>query len=106
MCCGAGLKKAAQTLSLTNALFSPLFPAGDNACLMNYAGDRLVLRIGRACVQLTRGESMSFDVQVVNPLIALIAGILILLMPRLLNYVVAIYLIVIGVLGLAHHFNV
>lgn len=29
----------------------------------------------------------------------------ILLMPRLLNYVVAIYLIVVGVLGLAHHFN-
>jgi hypothetical protein len=53
-----------------------------------------------------KGGSMSFDVQVVNPLIALIAGILILLMPRLLNYVVAIYLIVIGVLGLAHHFNV
>jgi hypothetical protein len=51
------------------------------------------------------GEPMSFDVQVVNPLIALIAGILILLMPRLLNYVVAIYLIVVGVLGLAHHFN-
>jgi len=48
---------------------------------------------------------MSLDVQVVNPLIALIAGILILLMPRLLNYVVAIYLIVIGVLGLAPHFN-
>jgi hypothetical protein len=46
---------------------------------------------------------MSLDVQVVNPLIALIAGLLILLMPRLLNYVVAIYLIVIGVLG--HHFN-
>ena len=41
----------------------------------------------------------------VNPLIALIAGLLILLMPRLLNYVVAIYLSVIGVLGLAHHFN-
>ena len=48
---------------------------------------------------------MSLDVQVVNPLIALIAGLLILLMPRLLNYVVAIYLIAIGVLGLAHHFN-
>jgi DUF3096 family protein len=48
---------------------------------------------------------MSLDVQVVNPLIALIAGILILLMPRLLNYVVAIYLIAIGVLGLAHHLN-
>jgi hypothetical protein len=34
------------------------------------------------------------------PLVALIAGILILLMPRLLNYIVAIYLIIIGVVGL------
>jgi threonine/homoserine efflux transporter RhtA len=34
------------------------------------------------------------------PLVALIAGILILVQPRLLNYIVAIYLIVIGVLGL------
>lgn len=34
------------------------------------------------------------------PLIALIAGILILAMPRLLNYIVAIYLIVIGLIGL------
>lgn len=34
------------------------------------------------------------------PLIALIAGILILVMPRLLNFIVAIYLIVIGVIGL------
>jgi hypothetical protein len=35
-----------------------------------------------------------------QPLIALIAGILILLSPRLLNYIVAIYLIVVGVIGL------
>jgi Protein of unknown function (DUF3096). len=35
-----------------------------------------------------------------EPVVALVAGILILLMPRLLNYVVAIYLIVIGILGL------
>ena len=35
-----------------------------------------------------------------GPVIALIAGILILVMPRLLNYIVAIYLIVIGLLGL------
>ena len=35
-----------------------------------------------------------------GPLIALIAGILILVMPRLLNFIVAIYLIAIGVLGL------
>ncbi|MEN9320447.1 MAG: hypothetical protein RL039_260 [Pseudomonadota bacterium] len=35
-----------------------------------------------------------------TPLISLLAGILILAMPRLLNYIVAIYLIVIGVVGL------
>jgi hypothetical protein len=35
-----------------------------------------------------------------SPLIALIAGILILIMPRLLNYIVAIYLIIIGLIGL------
>jgi hypothetical protein len=48
---------------------------------------------------------MSLDIQVVSPLVALLAGILILLMPRLLNYVVAIYLIVIGIMGLAPHFQ-
>ena len=36
----------------------------------------------------------------VAPLISLIAGIVILLVPRVLNYVIAIYLIVIGLLGL------
>jgi len=36
----------------------------------------------------------------VHPVVALIAGVLILAMPRLLNYIVAVYLIVIGILGL------
>ena len=36
----------------------------------------------------------------IQPLVALIAGILILVVPRLLNYIVAIYLILIGVFGL------
>lgn len=35
-----------------------------------------------------------------GPLAALIAGILILIVPRLLNYIVAIYLIIIGIIGL------
>ena len=35
-----------------------------------------------------------------GPLIALIAGILILIVPRLLNYIVAVYLILIGIIGL------
>jgi hypothetical protein len=42
----------------------------------------------------------------IAPVAALLAGILILIMPRLLNYIVAIYLIVVGLLGLnsIHHF--
>ena len=40
------------------------------------------------------------DVIIIQPLIALIAGILILLVPRILNYVVAIYLILVGLIGL------
>ncbi len=36
----------------------------------------------------------------VQPVIALIAGILILLIPRLLNYIVAVYLILFGIIGL------
>jgi hypothetical protein len=35
-----------------------------------------------------------------GPLVSLLAGILILVMPKLLNYIVAIYLIVIGLIGL------
>jgi hypothetical protein len=37
-----------------------------------------------------------------QPVVALIAGVTILMVPRLLNYIVAIYLIIIGVLGLLH----
>lgn len=35
-----------------------------------------------------------------EPILALLAGILILVMPRLLNYIVALYLILIGLIGL------
>lgn len=43
---------------------------------------------------------MVFNVGHIEPAIALLAGILILVIPRLLNYIVAIYLIVAGLLGL------
>ena len=43
---------------------------------------------------------MSISVYPLQPISALIAGILILIMPKLLNYIVAIYLILIGILGL------
>jgi hypothetical protein len=49
---------------------------------------------------------MTLTVAHLTPLVALIAGILILIIPRLLNFVVAIYLIIIGLVGLnnIHHF--
>ena len=43
---------------------------------------------------------MTISIGHLQPIVAILAGILILLVPRLLNYIVAIYLIVIGVLGL------
>ncbi len=42
---------------------------------------------------------MTFHFQLM-PLLALIAGILILIMPKLLNFIVAIYLIIFGIVGL------
>ncbi|MET0632106.1 MAG: DUF3096 domain-containing protein [Xanthobacteraceae bacterium] len=49
---------------------------------------------------------MTITVAHITPLVALIAGVLILIFPRLLNFVVAIYLIIIGLIGLnnIHHF--
>jgi hypothetical protein len=43
---------------------------------------------------------MTIGISHLQPVVALIAGILILLVPRLLNYIVALYLILIGILGL------
>jgi hypothetical protein len=49
---------------------------------------------------------MALTVGHITPLVSLIAGILILIVPRLLNYIVAIYLIVVGLIGLnaIYHF--
>ena len=43
---------------------------------------------------------MTLSIAHLQPLVALIAGVLILLVPRILNYVVAIYLIIVGIIGL------
>jgi len=43
---------------------------------------------------------MTIGITHLQPIVSLIAGVLILVMPRLLNYIVAIYLIVSGVIGL------
>jgi hypothetical protein len=46
---------------------------------------------------------MHLDIVTLQPLIALVFGILILIVPRILNYLIAIYLILIGILGLFPH---
>jgi hypothetical protein len=53
-----------------------------------------------------RENAMTLSIAHITPLAALIAGILILIMPRLLNFIVAIYLIIVGLVGLnaIHHF--
>ncbi|MCK9908942.1 DUF3096 domain-containing protein [Microbacteriaceae bacterium K1510] len=43
---------------------------------------------------------MVIGVSHLQPVVALVAGILILLVPRLLNYIVALYLIFVGIMGL------
>jgi hypothetical protein len=54
----------------------------------------------------SRSSKMTLTVAHLTPLVALIAGILILIIPRLLNFIVAIYLIVTGLIGLnaIYHF--
>ena len=47
-----------------------------------------------------RGSALTISVATLSPAVALIAGFLILLIPRLLNFIVAIYLIVIGLIGI------
>jgi hypothetical protein len=47
--------------------------------------------------------TVTFNMSLLQPIVALIAGILILFIPRILNFVVAIYLILVGVMGLWPH---
>ncbi len=43
---------------------------------------------------------MTLSIAHLQPIVALVAGVLILLVPRILNYIVAIYLIIVGIIGL------
>ena len=48
----------------------------------------------------SRGGGVTIHYAFAGPFLALIAGILILIVPRMLNYVVAIYLILVGLIGI------
>ncbi len=47
-----------------------------------------------------KGRAMTISISHLQPIIAILAGILILIAPRLLNFIVAVYLIAVGVIGL------
>jgi hypothetical protein len=47
--------------------------------------------------------TFTLNAAMLQPIVALLAGILILLIPRILNFIVAIYLIFVGVTGLWPH---
>jgi Protein of unknown function (DUF3096) len=64
-------------------LFSVLFISTTGSALAQTGGGAVTIRFGA-----------------ISPFIALLAGILILIMPRLLNYIVAIYLILVGLIGI------
>jgi hypothetical protein len=58
-------------------------------------------RIAVSSLHATQGDTvMVIGIAHLQPIVALIAGILILIMPRLLNFIVAAYLIFVGVMGL------
>jgi hypothetical protein len=49
------------------------------------------------------GPAVHIDIIMLQPLVALLFGVLILILPRLLNYLIAIYLILVGLTGLFPH---
>jgi hypothetical protein len=60
----------------------------------------LVLIIAVPLLAQTRGGGVTIHYFAAGPFLALLAGILILIVPRILNYIVAIYLILIGLIGI------
>lgn len=65
--------------------------------MANTAAEFAIAQTKAARSRIVPGMNLSLSLA---PIISLIAGILILIVPRLLNYIVAVYLIVIGVIGL------
>ena len=59
----------------------------------------LLLLVALPLLAQTRGGGVTIHYTQAGPFLALIAGILILIVPRILNYIVAIYLILIGLIG-------
>ena len=55
--------------------------------------------VTQSAIAQTRSGAVTLRFTTLSPFMALLAGILILIMPRLLNYIVAVYLILVGLIG-------
>lgn len=60
----------------------------------------VILILAAPLLAQARGGGVTIHYTLAGPFLALIAGILILIVPRILNYVVAIYLILVGLIGI------
>jgi hypothetical protein len=84
---------------VTNHWSFRLFPQGGSGCC-----HRNRLRaFSKDALKREGGFMTHIDIVMIQPLVALLFGILILILPRLLNYLIAIYLILIGLTGLFPH---
>ena len=78
--------------------------SGSGSCALSKTGFGSGLQSNAKRVPPKDGaSSMAIDVIAIQPVVALIAGILILIIPRLLNIIVAVYLIIVGITGLWPH---
>jgi hypothetical protein len=79
---------------------NPPLPRGLRQRLWSRAPGRFFQSFSQSRItRVNHGVSMNITLSL-GPLVSLIAGILILVMPRLLNYIVALYLIIIGIIGI------
>ena len=85
------IRGRADAAENTNLKGKPAFP------IAMFAAFFLLTQVAFAQV---RGGAVTLHYATLSPIIALLAGILILIMPRLLNFIVAIYLIIVGLIGL------
>jgi hypothetical protein len=95
--CGGGIRASREMASpsdLGAMILTPMQPPADP----DVPPDRAVVTNREP-----RTMNVHFELTLLQPLIALIAGILILIIPRLLNFIVALYLILLGISGLWPH---
>ena len=91
-------------MNLTGAMMVSPHPGITNSGLMFDTVQTKYDLNDRLFLPTLRRTTMNISMNIAaEPLLALVIGILILLVPRFLNYFVAVYLIVVGILGLMHH---